>query len=56
VACPRGSEAERAKVVHAEDVVGVAVGVEHGVDGRMFSRTACAWKSWPVSMMTLWLL
>ena len=26
-------EAERAEVVHAEDVVGVAVGVEDGVDG-----------------------
>ena len=26
-------EGERAKVVHAEDVVGVVVGVEDGVDG-----------------------
>ena len=27
-----GAEAERAEVVHAEDVVGVVVGVEDGVD------------------------
>ena len=47
-------EAERAQVVHAEDVVGVAVGVEDGVDAADVSRTAWAWKSGPVSMRTLW--
>ena len=47
-------ETERAQIVDAENVVGVGVGVEDGIDAVIFSRSACSRKSGVVSMRTLW--